>query len=162
MQHFGAACSTSRLRPLPRASALFQSPPTQHSPSLTIRVALSVAGNPERLQYGIDSYGNLCGSVNDWNGTAGPDLRNATKLYYLNPLQLLNPSTIYTAQSICVSSCPTNTSLCSISNVPSLNCTQYRCAPQPPGALPSGATACQPPVHRCTADCVLLQVPLLP
>ena len=145
----------SRLRPLPRASALLQSPRTAQL-SLILRVALLLAGNPERLQYGIDSYGNLCGSKNDWNGTTGPDLRNATKLYYLNPLQLLNPSTIYTAQSICVSSCPTNTSLCSISNFPCLNGTQYRYASWLLAALPPRATACQPLVHSC------LQVPLLP
>ena len=48
------------------------------------------AGNPNRLMYGIDTYGNVCGA--DHTAAGAPDLRGATKLYYLNPLDLLQPS----------------------------------------------------------------------
>ena len=83
---------------------------------------------PERLEYGVDSYGNLCGVKNDWDGTNGPDLTSKTKLYYLDPLELLNPDTISTAKAICVEACPAAADVCGIANFPCQNVTQYRSA----------------------------------
>ncbi|KAL3136905.1 hypothetical protein ABBQ32_006513 [Trebouxia sp. C0010 RCD-2024] len=84
-------------------------------------------GKPERLEYAIDSYGNLCGVNNNWDGTGGPDLTSKTKLYYLNPLELLNPNTVTTAKAICVEECPGAADLCGITQFPCRNATQYRC-----------------------------------
>ena len=83
-------------------------------------------GRPERLEYAIDSYGNLCGTKNDWDGTNGPDLTLKPKLYYLNPLELLNPATITTAKAICVEACPTATDVCGVANFPCRTAAQYR------------------------------------
>ena len=85
-------------------------------------------GRPERLEYAIDSYGNLCGTKNDWDGTNGPDLTLKPKLYYLNPLELLNPATITTAKAICVEACPTATDVCGVANFPCRTAAQYRLA----------------------------------
>lgn len=46
------------------------------------------AGNVNKIMYGVDSMGNICGSENDWDGTGGPNLVNRTKLYYLMPYQV--------------------------------------------------------------------------
>ena len=84
------------------------------------------AGTPARLTYGIDSAGNVCGQKNNWNGTGGPDLTGFMKLYYLDPLQLLDSSTFLGARSICVETCPGAVSLCSLDSLPCRNTTQYR------------------------------------
>ncbi|DBA72774.1 hypothetical protein WJX79_010106 [Trebouxia sp. C0005] len=84
-------------------------------------------GKPERLEYGVDSYGNLCGVKNDWDGTGGPDLTLKTKLYYLNPLELLNPETVDTAKAICVEECPAAADVCGIAEFPCTTAAQYRC-----------------------------------
>lgn len=86
----------------------------------------SDTGKPERLEYAIDSYGNLCGVNNNWDGTGGPDLTSKTKLYYLNPLELLNPATVTTAKAICVEECPGAADVCNITQLPCRNPTQYR------------------------------------
>lgn len=85
-----------------------------------------VAGRPERLEYGVDSYGNLCGTKNSWDGTDGPDLTYKKKLYYLNPLELLNPATIQTAKAICVEECPTAANVCGLAQFPCKASAQYR------------------------------------
>ena len=88
--------------------------------------ASNPAGHPARLTFGIDSAGNTCGQRNSWNGTDGPDLRNYKKLYYPDPLQLLDSSTFLGARSICVESCPGAESVCSLGSLPCRNTTQYR------------------------------------
>ena len=87
---------------------------------------LSLAGKPERLEYGVDSYGNLCGVKNDWDDTDGPDLTLKTKLYYLNPLELLNPETVDTAKAICVETCPVAADICGVAEFPCKSAAQYR------------------------------------
>ncbi len=85
-----------------------------------------ISGKPERLEYGVDSYGNLCGVKNDWDGTGGPDLTLKTKLYYLNPLELLNPETVDTAKAICVEECPASADICGVAQFPCTTAAQYR------------------------------------
>ena len=37
-------------------------------------------GDPRRILYGLDGYGNTCGAINNWNDTSGPDLTAKTKV----------------------------------------------------------------------------------
>ena len=90
------------------------------------QTVLLISGKPERLEYGVDSYGNLCGVKNDWDGTDGPDLTLKTKLYYLNPLELLNPETVDTAKAICVEECPVAADICGVAEFPCTTAAQYR------------------------------------
>ncbi|KAK9818176.1 hypothetical protein WJX72_008291 [[Myrmecia] bisecta] len=93
-----------------------------------VAVAAFTKGNPDRLSYGVDSYGNLCGSNNNWNKEGkGPDLRNYKKLYWMNPLDLLSPDTFKTAKAVCVDKCPGAESLCDVTNLPCKQNLQYRC-----------------------------------
>lgn len=60
------------------------------------------AGDPRRIIYGTDSWGNLCGRKNDpaINATnAGLDLTDFPFLYYTNP-------TDFDAFRLCVAECP--------------------------------------------------------
>lgn len=92
---------------------------------MKMRSRVLLAGNPARLTFGIDSYGNVCGSDNTAAG--GPDLRGAKKLYYLNPLELLQPSLAFlAARTVCVVACPTAASLCNVTSLPCLADAQYR------------------------------------
>lgn len=75
----------------------------------------------------MDSYGNLCGTKNNWDGTNGPDLTFKKKLYYLNPLELLNPNTVQTAKAICVDACPSTADVCGVGSFPCRTSNQYRC-----------------------------------
>ncbi len=97
--------------------------------SCLLQTKLLISGKPERLEYGVDSYGNLCGVKNDWDGTSGPDLTLKTKLYYLNPLELLNPETVDTAKAICVEECPTAADICGVAEFPCTTAAQYRLVP---------------------------------
>ena len=85
-------------------------------------------GDPKRLYYGIDSYGNVCGSNNDWNGDGnGPDLRQQKRLYFLNPFELLNPLNYQYAKAICVPKCPSASDVCGVgSSLPCIQPNQYR------------------------------------
>ena len=88
------------------------------------------AGHPARLSSGIDSAGNTCGQKNSWNNASGPDLTDYKKLYYLDPLELLDPNTFLAARSVCVQSCPGSESLCSLGALPCRNTAEYRCSAQ--------------------------------
>ena len=83
------------------------------------------AGDSRKLEYGVDSYGNLCGADNTRRG--GPDLSGAKNLLYLDALELLSPTNYLAAKSICVATCPGAESLCDITSLPCRNNTQYRC-----------------------------------
>lgn len=75
-------------------------------------------GDPQRILYGLDSYGNYCGMLNtDANGTV-IDLRARKKLHYLNPLELLDPAGFKFAQAVCVEECPTKAAVCGAANFP--------------------------------------------
>jgi solute carrier family 44 (choline transporter-like protein), member 2/4/5 len=85
-------------------------------------------GDPQKIVSGLDSYGNYCGMVNTReNGTAIVDLRKATKLYYLNPLELLDPSNYPYARTVCVEECPTAARTCSSEDFPCTSPEQYVC-----------------------------------
>jgi choline transporter-like protein 2/4/5 len=77
--------------------------------------------------YGLDSHGLLCGSNNTYKGTV-MDLTDKPNLYYLEALELLDPTNLMYARAVCVSECPSAEELCSLSNLPCTNNTQYRCA----------------------------------
>jgi hypothetical protein len=84
------------------------------------------AGNPERLSHGIDSYGNVCGADNTAAG--GLDLRGAPKLYYLNPLELLQPTLAFlAARTVCVAACPGAAAVCNVTALPCSADAEYRC-----------------------------------
>jgi solute carrier family 44 (choline transporter-like protein), member 2/4/5 len=85
-------------------------------------------GEPSRIMYGLDSYGNYCGMLNvKDNGTRIIDLRNAKKLHYLNPLELLDPTNYQYAQSVCVEQCPTAAHQCNMTDLPCALSSQYVC-----------------------------------
>lgn len=89
-----------------------------------------ITGSLDRLVYGYDSYGFLCGTNNDGDldSVEGPDLTEFKKLYYLNPLELLNPTNFKSAKSICVKTCPTAANICSMSNATDCQTgTLFRC-----------------------------------
>jgi choline transporter-like protein 2/4/5 len=77
--------------------------------------------------YGLDSHGLLCGSNNTYKGSV-MDLTDKPNLYYLEALELLDPTNLMYARAVCVSECPSTEELCSLSNLPCTNNTQYRCA----------------------------------
>lgn len=103
----------------------------------------------------MDSYGNLCGTKNNWDSTNGPDLTFKKKLYYLNPLELLNPNTIQTAKAICVDECPTQTDVCGVADFPCRASNLYRYA----GTISNNITLTDSvmlPLHHCSATCTVL------
>lgn len=74
---------------------------------VAIGVAAFTLGDPNRIKYGIDSYGNVCGSSkNTWNGTQGPDLTARRHLYLLDPLSATSLSALRGARSVCLDACP--------------------------------------------------------
>lgn len=73
---------------------------------VAIGVAAFTLGDPNRIKYGIDSYGNVCGSLNTWNGTAGPDLVTRRHLYLLDPLSAVSLSALRGARTVCLDACP--------------------------------------------------------
>lgn len=78
------------------------------------------------MVYGYDSSGFLCGTKNDFqDGIEGPDLSKRKKLYYLNALELLNPSSISSAKSICVEECPSEADECAPGEI-CTDASQYR------------------------------------
>lgn len=84
-------------------------------------------GSPERILYGLDSYGNYCGSLNVKDNGMEVDLRKATKLLYLNPLELLDTSNYQYASAVCVEECPSIGSLCNSTSLPCTESYQYVC-----------------------------------
>lgn len=85
------------------------------------------AGEPNRLRYGYDAWGNRCGSANNaWNGGAGPDLTNRTKLYYLDPFSAGAAGLKY-AKSVCVEACPGEADACGAAELPCTDEGKYRC-----------------------------------
>lgn len=82
-------------------------------------------GNASRLVYGTDKYGNLCGSKN-----GAVDMTSRRNLYYLNPLELLDLTSIPFAKSVCLDTCPGAADTCSFAQLAAGSCTatnQYRC-----------------------------------
>ena len=86
-----------------------------------------LSGSPERILYGLDSYGNYCGSLNVKDNGMEIDLRKATKLLYLNPLELLDASNYQYASAICVEECPTISTVCNSTSLPCTDSSQYVC-----------------------------------
>jgi len=81
-------------------------------------------GDPKRIIYGVDGFGNTCGAINI---TSGVDLRNRTKVYYLKPYEILNPKSWVYAETICVEECPRASDVCSAADFPCSNPDAYRC-----------------------------------
>ena len=84
------------------------------------------SGDPQKIIYGLDSFGNYCGMVNT-RGNVTIDLTNATKLYYLDPLELLDPSNYYYASAVCVSECPGVAQKCTAGEFPCRDADNYVC-----------------------------------
>lgn len=83
------------------------------------------AGDPRRLVYGLDSHGLLCGANNTYKDSF-LDLTDKPNLYYLDALELLNPTNMMYARTVCVASCPTVEDQCAIGSLPCTNNTKYR------------------------------------
>jgi len=90
-----------------------------------------IYGDIDKILYGIDSMGNLCGSSsNTWNGTKGPNLSDRTKLYYLDPSQLWDTFNLPWAKAVCLEECPPPSSYCNqVSHLTEAcnNSSQFRC-----------------------------------
>eukprot|EP00198_Chlamydomonas_reinhardtii_P000183 XP_001689518.1 predicted protein [Chlamydomonas reinhardtii] len=84
-------------------------------------------GEPNRLVYGVDSWGMTCGTKNTlFNLTF--DLTEARNLYYFNPTQLLSGVTgLLYAKTVCANSCPTGPSVCSATQLPCSSDSQFTC-----------------------------------
>jgi solute carrier family 44 (choline transporter-like protein), member 2/4/5 len=83
-------------------------------------------GDPQKILYGLDSYGNYCGMVNN-HGNVTIDLTHATKLYYLNPLELLDASNYYYGRAVCVPECPSALRRCTPNDFPCQDPDQFVC-----------------------------------
>ncbi|KXS20695.1 DUF580-domain-containing protein [Gonapodya prolifera JEL478] len=68
------------------------------------------AGDPNRLLFGYDAEGNLCGVNNTKTNSTLRDMTNKTNIYYWDPLSLattLTPSAnVNISWSVCVETCP--------------------------------------------------------
>ncbi|XP_070556799.1 choline transporter-like protein 1 isoform X2 [Ptychodera flava] len=67
-------------------------------------------GQPERLVFGVDSYGNVCGIKNKPLANvslSGMDMRERKYVFYFNFLALSNP--LEDSKVICVAGCPNGT-----------------------------------------------------
>ena len=84
-------------------------------------------GNPDRILYGLDSYGNYCGMLNVKADGEDVDLRNKTKLYYLDPLELLDTTNYYYAKTTCVEACPTAERVCTLDSFPCTSASHFEC-----------------------------------
>uniref|UniRef100_A0A7S1SUR8 Choline transporter-like protein n=1 Tax=Tetraselmis chuii TaxID=63592 RepID=A0A7S1SUR8_9CHLO len=87
-------------------------------------------GDVNKIMYGIDSMGNICGADNNWNGTEGPNLVSRTQLYYIMPYQILDALHLPWAKTICVEKCPGADDFCDITNHTTVPCdtdAQFRC-----------------------------------
>ncbi|GFR50844.1 hypothetical protein Agub_g13116 [Astrephomene gubernaculifera] len=83
-------------------------------------------GQPNRLLYGVDSYGMTCGTKNTlFNLTF--DLTDAKNMHWLNPLDLLSSTGLLYAKTVCATSCPGAARVCSSDNLPCYNGTQFMC-----------------------------------
>mmetsp|Transcript_33745 Transcript_33745/g.95482 ORF Transcript_33745/g.95482 Transcript_33745/m.95482 type:complete len:789 (-) Transcript_33745:181-2547(-) len=80
---------------------------------LFVAVYALAAGNSAKLLYGSDSMGNVCGSINTFDGME-LDLRDSKKLYFLDPFEVegLDIADLAFAKSVCVPSCPSVADLC--------------------------------------------------
>ena len=64
------------------------SPSSEPAPPPCRRPQAFKQGDPRRLYYGIDSYGNVCGASNTWNGVEGPDLTERKRVLFLDPIEV--------------------------------------------------------------------------
>ena len=85
-------------------------------------------GNYALLLYGRDSYGNVCGSKNDYRGTGGPDFREMKKLYYLDPIDFSSPVGLAYGKKVCLSKCPQGPQeTCALTDLPCQADSQFVC-----------------------------------
>lgn len=97
-------------------------PPPPHRAPRPPATWSSAAGEPNRLTYGVDSYGFTCGTTNTYQNVSF-DLTDSKNLYYLNPLELLDVTTLLYAKKVCSAGCPTVT--CGRADFPCTNNSQY-------------------------------------
>ncbi|PNH05032.1 Choline transporter-like protein 2, partial [Tetrabaena socialis] len=83
-------------------------------------------GEPNRLIYGVDSYGMTCGSKNTFFN-ASFDLTDSKNMYWIDPLSLLSPTGVMYAKTICSPGCPTGTQVCSKNDFPCESGDQFTC-----------------------------------
>eukprot|EP00798_Chlamydomonas_sp_ICE-L_P019125 gene19127-25732_t len=83
-------------------------------------------GDPDRLIFGIDSYGMACGGKHTFGDTT-MDLSNNKNLYYLNALDLLAITNIRYAKRMCVDGCPGEENVCGIGDFPCTSNAKFVC-----------------------------------
>ena len=92
-----------------------------------------MVGDPNRIKYSLDSYGNLCGTKNGYLNGTGADLTSKEKLYYLDPYEIVKSGSDMTtvllyAKRVCVESCPSGTSeVCGLHEIPCMQSSVYQC-----------------------------------
>ncbi|GLC34986.1 hypothetical protein PLESTB_001185800 [Pleodorina starrii] len=83
-------------------------------------------GEPNRILYGVDSFGMTCGSKNKiFNVTF--DLTDSKNMYWLNPLDLLSASGVIYAKTVCSAGCPGVLQQCSVDSLPCTTGSQFTC-----------------------------------
>jgi hypothetical protein len=92
---------------------------------LTFNLSTPAAGDPNRLIYGIDSYGFTCGSETKFRNVS-LDLSSARNQYFLNPLDLMSIANIPYAKSICVDGCPGDEDVCDYTSLPCTRNQQFK------------------------------------
>lgn len=83
-----------------------------------------LAGNTVLITHGVDQYGYLCGDKQTVNGTT-VDLTAQEYLYYLDPFELLDPTQLGYAKTVCVAECPGEALTCALEDLPCKNNSQY-------------------------------------
>ncbi|XRB10017.1 choline transporter protein [Pycnococcus provasolii] len=81
-------------------------------------------GRMDRLVYGVDSYGNTCGSTNNWNAHKGPDFTKRKKLYFVDPTDVVSTdvSSLLRAKRVCLETCPGKDEYCTPTKLKHADC----------------------------------------
>lgn len=80
-------------------------------------------GDPRRVVFGVDSYGNVCGAN---NGDGKPDLSLARKLHFIDVTDVKNGAgdNILKAKRVCLSQCPGIDDTCTVEDLAQARCLQ--------------------------------------
>ncbi|KAI9143407.1 plasma-membrane choline transporter-domain-containing protein [Paraphysoderma sedebokerense] len=109
-------------------------------------------GNPQRLIYGQDSYGQLCGINNNAANSSRLDLSTKPFLFFFNPLDK-------TALQICVDKCPTESVVSTFAGANYICDYRYQAISQPDLVTKQSNKTCakvvyksRPIANRCVPD----------
>ncbi|KAJ7514832.1 hypothetical protein O6H91_23G061600 [Diphasiastrum complanatum] len=78
---------------------------------LAISIKAFIKGDTNRILYGLDMDGNVCGAKNSGvNGSSGPNFTDRKNLYWLDPYDFLLDEETHIYKTVCLVSCPNDTS----------------------------------------------------